>query len=155
MFNDFHKIIVLTHWPHASDFKIAIFNLVSLIGISGSAYDNTFRWMPQDEDDKSLLVQVMAWCCQATRHYLKLCWPKLYCHHITWLGHHRLINVDEKGVFKNNLYITAHLFFNGTLVKLLAFSKHTLLMLITCNRESDKTCSTLYVEKFSRSNWHT
>ena len=25
--------------------------------------------------DKSTLVQVMAWCCQATSHYLSLCWP--------------------------------------------------------------------------------
>ena len=46
MFNDFPEIAVLTHWPQvigASDFKIEIFNLVSLIGISGSAFDNTFR----------------------------------------------------------------------------------------------------------------
>ena len=25
-------------------------------------------------DDKSTLVQVMAWCCQETSHYLSLCW---------------------------------------------------------------------------------
>ena len=32
--------------------------------------------MPQDlTDDKSTLVQVMAWCRQATSHYLGQCWP--------------------------------------------------------------------------------
>ena len=35
-----------------------------------------FRWMPMDlTDDKSRLVQVMAWCPQATSHYLSQCWP--------------------------------------------------------------------------------
>ena len=33
------------------------------------------RWMPSN--DKSTLVQVMAWCCQATSHYLSQCWPSL------------------------------------------------------------------------------
>ena len=33
--------------------------------------------MPLDlTDDKSTLVQVMAWCRQATSHYLSQCWPK-------------------------------------------------------------------------------
>ena len=33
--------------------------------------------MPQDfTDDKSTFVQVMAWCCQATSHYLSQCWPR-------------------------------------------------------------------------------
>ena len=34
-------------------------------------------WKPQDlTDDKSTLVQVMAWCRQATSHYLSQCWPR-------------------------------------------------------------------------------
>ena len=33
--------------------------------------------MPLDlTDDKSTLVQVMAWCHQATSHYLNQCWPR-------------------------------------------------------------------------------
>ena len=33
--------------------------------------------MPQNlTDDKSTLVQVMAWCCQATSHYLHQCWSR-------------------------------------------------------------------------------
>ena len=27
-------------------------------------------------DDKSTLVQVMAWCRQATSHYMDQCWPR-------------------------------------------------------------------------------
>ena len=35
------------------------------------------RWTSLDlNDDKSTLVQVMAWCHQATSHYLNLCWPR-------------------------------------------------------------------------------
>ena len=57
-------------------FKTAIFNLILLIGILTSSNDNPLRWMPWDlTDDKSTLVQVMAWCLQATSHYLSQCWP--------------------------------------------------------------------------------
>ena len=36
----------------------------------------TLRWMPLYlSDHKSTLVQVMAWCRQATSHYLSPCWP--------------------------------------------------------------------------------
>ena len=57
-------------------FKTAIFNLVLLIGIFTLSNDNALRWMPRDlTDDKSTLVQVMAWCRQATSHYLSQCWP--------------------------------------------------------------------------------
>ena len=33
-------------------------------------------WMPLDLTDKSTLVQVMAWCRQATCHYLSQCWHR-------------------------------------------------------------------------------
>ena len=34
------------------------------------------RWMPQHlTDHQSTMVQVMAWCRQATSHYLSQCWP--------------------------------------------------------------------------------
>ena len=59
------------------DFKNLIFNLALLIGIFKSSSENILRWMPQDlTDDKSTLVQVMAWCRQATSHYQKQCWPR-------------------------------------------------------------------------------
>ena len=57
------------------DFKNAIFSLVLLIGIFRSSHDNALRWMPHDlTNHKSTLVQVMAWCCQATSHYLSQGW---------------------------------------------------------------------------------
>ena len=57
-------------------FKTAIFNLVLLFGIFTLSNDNALRWMPWNlTDDKSTLVQVMAWCRQATSHYLSQCWP--------------------------------------------------------------------------------
>ena len=63
----------LVHWYH---FKTAIFNLVLLVGIFTSFKDNALQWMPRDlTDNKSTLVQVMAWCRQATSHYLSQCWP--------------------------------------------------------------------------------
>ena len=40
-------------------------------------------------DDKSTLVQVMAWCRQATSHYLSQCWPDA-CRHMASLGHNEL-----------------------------------------------------------------
>ena len=48
-------------------FNNGIFNLVLLIGI----FRSSLRWIPRDlTDDKSTLVQEMAWCRQATSHYL-------------------------------------------------------------------------------------
>ena len=56
--------------------KNAIFNLVLLIDIFTSSKDNALRWMPWGLiDDKSTLVQVMVWCCQATNHYVNQSWP--------------------------------------------------------------------------------
>ena len=60
----------------AHDFNNAFSNLVLLIGIFRSFYDNAFRWMPLDLADKSKLVHVVAWCCQATSHHLRQCWPR-------------------------------------------------------------------------------
>ena len=57
------------------DFEDVIFNLALLIDIFKSSYDNVLRWMPYNlTGDKSTLVQVMAWCRQATSHYLNQCW---------------------------------------------------------------------------------
>ena len=56
-------------------FKAAIFNLVLLIGFFRSCNYNAPRWMHGFANDKSILVQEMAWCRQATSHYLSQCWP--------------------------------------------------------------------------------
>ena len=43
----------------------------------GISYEITLRWMSLDRtEDKSTLVQVMAWCRQATSYYLSQCWPR-------------------------------------------------------------------------------
>ena len=70
----------LTHWP-LGDLNVifinVIFNIALLIRVFKSSYENVLRWMPQDlPDQMSTLVQVMAWCRQATSHYLNQCWPR-------------------------------------------------------------------------------
>ena len=43
----------------------------------GISCELALRWMSLAlTDDKSTLVQVMAWCHQATSHYLSQCWPR-------------------------------------------------------------------------------
>ena len=69
----FHWIFLssLTHW-HLGDF-----NLILVNGGWGISYKIAFRRRPLElTDDKSTLVQVMAWCRQATSHYLSQCWPR-------------------------------------------------------------------------------
>ena len=47
--------------------------------MGGVSHEIALRWLSLDlmvsPDDKSTLVLVMAWCCQATRYYLSQCWP--------------------------------------------------------------------------------
>ena len=60
-----------------SNFRKVIFKLTLVNGGWGISYKIALRRMPQDlTDDKSILVQVMAWCHQATSHYLSQCWPR-------------------------------------------------------------------------------
>ena len=45
--------------------------------MSTCGYEIALRWIPLNTfDDKSALVQVKAWCHQATNHYLSQCWPR-------------------------------------------------------------------------------
>ena len=74
-----HELLFNSLAPGRSewDFKNVIFILALLIGIFKSSSDNILRWMPQDlTDDKSALVQVIAWCHQATSYYLNQSWPR-------------------------------------------------------------------------------
>ena len=60
------------------------------------------RWMLLNlTNDKSTLIQVMAWCRQATSHYLSQCWPDL-CHHMASLNHNELINKMRHGSCHND-----------------------------------------------------
>ena len=59
------------------NFRWVIFKLISVVNGWGISCENTFIWVSLDHTyDKSTLVQVMAWCHQATSHYLSQCWPR-------------------------------------------------------------------------------
>ena len=95
VFNLFNSLPPGRSW---CDFKNVIFNLALLIGIFKSSNDNILRWMPQVlTGHKSTLVQVMAWCHQATSPYLSQYWPRsLLPYGITrpqWLLLRKLISI--------------------------------------------------------------
>ena len=59
------------------NFRQVILKLIWVNGSWGISYEIALRWLPLDfTDDKSTLVQLMAWCCQATSHYLSQSWPR-------------------------------------------------------------------------------
>ena len=65
----------LAPWRLEWNFKLAVFKLILVTDGWGIFCETTLRWMSLDlTDDKSTLVQVMAWCRQATSHYLIQCW---------------------------------------------------------------------------------
>ena len=79
-------------------FKTAIFNLALSIGIFTLSNDNPLRWMPWDLlDDKSTLVQVMAWC----HHQQAITWANVdivpYRHVASW-GHNVLRSVNQANI---------------------------------------------------------
>ena len=67
--------LVLSHWSLRGPDESAIFNLILLISFFRSPDGIGVAWMPWNfADDKSTLVQVMAWCRQAPSHYLSQYW---------------------------------------------------------------------------------
>ena len=72
--------------------KLVNFKLISTINILSIFCEIAIRWMPQHlTDHESTLVQVMAWCRQATSHYLSQGWPRsLLPYDVTrpqWVNH--------------------------------------------------------------------
>ena len=58
-------------------FQNVFFKLISWIDTLSNSCETALRSMPQNpSDDKSTLVQVMAWCRQAASHYLSQCCPR-------------------------------------------------------------------------------
>ena len=65
------------------DFKIIIIKLILRIDTWSISCDIALGRMPQNPfRDKSTLVQVMAWCRQATSHYLDQCWLRSMTPHV-------------------------------------------------------------------------
>ena len=59
------------------NFRHVICKEILLIDGWGISCEIALIWMSLDfTDDQSTLVQVMAWCRQATSHYLNQCWPR-------------------------------------------------------------------------------
>ena len=58
-------------------FRYLIFQIILVADDWGISCEIALKWMSFVlTDDKSALVQVMAWCRQATSHYLSQCWPR-------------------------------------------------------------------------------
>ena len=69
------------------NFREVILKQILITDVWVISYEIGPRWMPLDiTDDKPNLVQVMAWCRQATSHYLSQFWPDL-CRHMASIGH--------------------------------------------------------------------
>ena len=70
---------------YGSTSKIVISKQMSWIKFQRAYYEIALRWMPENTfDGKSTLCQIMAWCHQATSHYLSQCCPSSVlhlCHH--------------------------------------------------------------------------
>ena len=59
------------------NFWHVIFKQILVIDGWGISCEIALIWMSLDfPDDQSTLVQLMAWCHQATSHYLSQCWPR-------------------------------------------------------------------------------
>ena len=84
-------------------------------------------------DDRSALVQVMAWCRQATSHYLNQCWPSSMM-----LGHIALIK-DQLWYYIPGLISIHNSLINHTAAMCLrTLSQRTLLNSILTSRSSCK-----------------
>ena len=58
-------------------FKVNFRWVKSAVNGWGISCENALIWVSLDHTyDQSTLVQVMAWCRQATSHYLSQCWPR-------------------------------------------------------------------------------
>ena len=76
------------------NFRYVICKRISMIDGWGIFCEIALIWMSLDfTDDQSTLDQVMAWCRQATSHYLSQCWPRsLSPYGVTRsVGHNELI----------------------------------------------------------------
>ena len=79
-----------------------------ILGIRGwgISCEIALRWMSLYLiDDTSTLVQVMAWCRQATSHYRNQCWPDL-CRHVMTLGLNELNSAQHLSLIEEVSMVT-------------------------------------------------
>ena len=55
-------------------------------------------------DDQSTLVRVIAWCCQATSHYLSHCWPRSLSPHENHLSY--IPSESDRGQWLNLIFLS-------------------------------------------------
>ena len=81
------ELMLTRHWWESLAFTWETFNSLAILmwfwkcnfqSCFTDWYLQILWWCPQMNatDDKSTLVQVMAWCRQAPSHYLNQCWPR-------------------------------------------------------------------------------
>ena len=89
----------------AMELHLSCTNPLLCYGLSSWAPCQIFlRWMSQNIfDEKSTLVQAMAWCHQAASHYLSQCWPRS----MASLGHNEL-NESHESTLNYNHHKTRH-----------------------------------------------
>ena len=89
------------------NFRHVIFKQILVIDGWGISCEITLRWMLLGLADKSTLVQVMAWCCQATSHYLSQCWPRFCFFYKFYLAHsdkrYNFIHSAHFHIYSNNI----------------------------------------------------
>ena len=71
-----HPVNSLAPGKFEWNYRFVIFQGILVIDGWSISCEIALIWMSLDfTDDQSTLVQVMAWCRQATSHYLSQCWP--------------------------------------------------------------------------------
>ena len=90
------------------NFRWVILKLILVIDGWGISCEIALKCMPVDLiDDKAALVQAMAWCRQATSHYLSQCWPRsMSPYGVTWP---RWVNVWCLFDTKQYLYLLSYM----------------------------------------------
>ena len=69
------SLVLIGRSGHKS--KSIIFKLIEQHNSLSTLSEIALRWMPQDfTNEKSMVLQVMDWCHQATSHYLSQCCPR-------------------------------------------------------------------------------
>ena len=81
------------------NFRHIIFKQILVIDDWGISCECALIWMSLDfADDQLTLVQVMAWCRQATSHYLSQCWPRSLSPYGVTMPQWLIINISSHRV---------------------------------------------------------